>query len=299
MSHHGTTSVAAGITSFLVSLDFVRVTTINGLPMVTQIPVDTISDTSMNVAGWTRNTVETIFGVWWYNAPIGLQAERFNHTQISGGDRNVYWYGGDTWYSGYTTYYPHPRGIPLDTERHILGSQHNGGSSWFDIDGDRGFGTNSTVAPVGFKWGYGGANLVSGQPTWAAGEIITVNGTLTPAEVEDVYRYLRNKWDIPIRLHVHDAWHRVKSEQGDVPLPYTDDFNRADGDPGANWVASSPGQYVISNNRLVKATGSPNWITWVPAMASSDHYVQAKFYNAAEDFAFPRARGSGTSRYSY
>ena len=51
--------------------------------------------------------------------------------------------------------------------------------------------------------------------------------------------------------------------------------------------------WTISNNRLVKLSGT-DWINWVPAMTSSDHYVQARFYNAAEEFAFVRARGTGS-----
>ena len=128
-------------------------------------------------------------------------------------------------------------------------------------------------------------------PAVAAGEIFTVSGTLTPAEIESIYGYLRSKWNISQELVVHSASHWHQSQQLGVPAPYTDDFNRADGDPGPNWQ-KNVSSWTISNNRLVKLTGTDR-INWVPAMASSDHYVKAKVYNGSDEFVYMRARSSG------
>lgn len=57
-------------------------------------------------------------------------------------------------------------------------------------------------------------------------------------------------------------------------ITFQDDFNRADGSPGANWVQVSGTWAIISNQLSTGTTGSGILLRAATAMLSNDHYAQ-------------------------
>ena len=115
------------------------------------------ADLCMQATGGTRPAVETVFGVYWFNgaAVTGTSEGIYCHKQVSAGDRSAYWYGSNSWYSGYNDYFGHSNGQPLNLSRHIIATEHDGESSWFDIDGYRTFGGTTPPrlsASTGVAW---------------------------------------------------------------------------------------------------------------------------------------------------
>jgi hypothetical protein len=83
-------------------------------------------------------------------------------------------------------------------------------------------------------------------------------------------------------------------------LLFRDDFNRADGSPGANWVIEN-GAWTISGNKLV-GTSQLNSQTFLrPAIAArSDYHVQVLIARTTvNDIAGPHLRRSGTGPNTY
>lgn len=75
---------------------------------------------------------------------------------------------------------------------------------------------------------------------------------------------------------------------------YADDFNRADGDPGANWLHS--GNYVISTNRLSRGTGGSDYAVANFDCGSPDHWVEADAVTAIGLYTVINARTSPSDR---
>jgi hypothetical protein len=57
---------------------------------------------------------------------------------------------------------------------------------------------------------------------------------------------------------------------------FSDDFNRADGSPGANWVQVSGTWVIVSNQLSPGTTGGTVVLRCATAMATNDNYAQAK-----------------------
>jgi hypothetical protein len=166
--------------------------------MVSQHPVST-GATQLRNTSWTRTSVETIIGVFWFNGPRAIDETAYTWTTVSAGDRCVYWYGSSPgeWYSGEITYFQHP-GPTKDTRLHLFGACHNGSSSWLDVDGVRATGENYPQIPVGFQVGpYGMTGSAIPEPSMATGELLVVSGTMTPVDLSATYNYLKAKWGTP------------------------------------------------------------------------------------------------------
>ena len=175
-----------------------RLQAINGKQMVAQTAYSTDS-THLRTSGWTRSSVETIIGVVWLNGLVE-NLDGFVPTawrEVSGGERMVYLYYGQTWYSGWSVSMSAQPPVKLhgDPGAHILGTGHNGASSWIDHDGQRTTGNVITTPPVDLQIGPAGwLGWNFGQPSIAYGELLVFDRTLTTGELSTVYSYLSKKW---------------------------------------------------------------------------------------------------------
>lgn len=81
-----------------------------------------------------------------------------------------------------------------------------------------------------------------------------------------------------------------------MALPATDDFNRANGAPGANWTGSVGGDLTIDSNTIRGAgVGTDNSMYWSADLPDAAQYAQCKIVTAAVGlFRGPTIRSSGT-----
>jgi hypothetical protein len=78
-----------------------------------------------------------------------------------------------------------------------------------------------------------------------------------------------------------------------MSLPATDNFNRADGDIGANWttVLVSGTRQVVATNKCQPSAGSGNVVVgWNADAFNADQYAQILVSTAAQHFG-PAVRG--------
>jgi hypothetical protein len=83
-------------------------------------------------------------------------------------------------------------------------------------------------------------------------------------------------------------------------VSYSDDFNRADGPPGAAWqdTGGSNTSYSIVSNRLVRQTVS-DWIEYLTMLPTADHFVEADVIGANSNFVVVHARSTGIGQTCY
>ena len=76
---------------------------------------------------------------------------------------------------------------------------------------------------------------------------------------------------------------------------FTDDFNRADGSPGATWVQMSGTWVIVSNQLSPGTTGGTVLLRAATAMASNDNYAQVTIAATTPVSQGVWCRGTGTS----
>ena len=79
---------------------------------------------------------------------------------------------------------------------------------------------------------------------------------------------------------------------GLTPL-YTDDFDRADGAPGSDWVEAVVGSYLIASNILVRQGGGSDFVQFTSPMPTADHWVEADVTGTNTVYVVIHGRGSG------
>jgi hypothetical protein len=88
------------------------------------------------------------------------------------------------------------------------------------------------------------------------------------------------------------SWSPNVALDASVGTLYTDDFNRANGAPGANWTEQVAGAHLIVSNQLARqnVSSGQDFIGWATALPSDDHWVEADIYKHGTQFCVLHAR---------
>lgn len=88
-----------------------------------------------------------------------------------------------------------------------------------------------------------------------------------------------------------------------MALPGSDDFNRADGAPGANYTTANNVGTIVSNTYRVPTNSTDSFVTWNADTPGNDHYAEAvasgMFIGTGYIYVGGRASGTGNSFRSY